>query len=79
MKAEINMKGGDISGPSKEFYEDGTLKKESNLSGQAPEFTSQTKLYSKNGKLQQTGSSSRKLPFRKESSFIQLLAVRRDA
>lgn len=54
VKTEGNMKpGGDISGASKEYYENGTLKSESMISGLAPNISSQTKLYSKDGKLQQ--------------------------
>jgi len=52
LKSEGNMKpDGDISGLSKEYYEDGTLKSESNLTGQAPNFTGQTKSYTKSGQL----------------------------
>ena len=54
LKSEGNMKpGGDISGPSREYYENGTLKSESMISGQMPEISSQSKQYSKDGKLQQ--------------------------
>lgn len=42
---------GDVSGPSKEYYEDGALRKESNFTGQAPKFTGQTMTYAKNGQL----------------------------
>lgn len=59
LKSEGNMKpDGDISGPSKEYYEDGTLKSECNLSGQAPEFTGQTKSFRKNGQLEKEATFS---------------------
>lgn len=54
IKSEGNMKpGGDISGRSAEYYENGTLKSESMISGQMPNFSSQAKIYSEDGKLKQ--------------------------
>jgi len=59
VKSEGNMKsGGDISGPTREFYENGTLKSESMISGQAPNFSTQTKIYSEDGKLRSESSTS---------------------
>jgi antitoxin component YwqK of YwqJK toxin-antitoxin module len=52
VKAEMNMKGYNISGPSNEYDEDGTLRKKSMISGEAPEISSQTTLYYKDGKVQ---------------------------
>jgi len=54
IKSEGNMKpGGDISGRSAEYYENSTLKSESMISGQMPNFSSQAKIYSEDGKLKQ--------------------------
>jgi antitoxin component YwqK of YwqJK toxin-antitoxin module len=59
LKSEGNMKpGGDISGQAREYYEDGTLKSESMISGVAPELSTQSKTYSKEGKLLQESSVS---------------------
>jgi len=52
LKAEMNMIGASISGSSKEYDSDGTLRKESMISGEAPEISSQTTTYFKNGKKQ---------------------------
>jgi antitoxin component YwqK of YwqJK toxin-antitoxin module len=51
VKAEMNMKGYNISGYSNEYDEDGTLRKKSMVSGEAPEISSQTTIYFKNGKV----------------------------
>jgi len=51
VKAEMNMKGYNISGPSNEYDEDGTLRKKSMISGEAPEISSQTTIYFKDGKV----------------------------
>lgn len=52
LKSLGSMKpGGDISGPAQEYYEDGTLKSDGMISGQFPNISTQTKIYSKDGKL----------------------------
>ena len=59
LKSVGSMKpGGDISGPTLEYYENGTLKSESMISGQAPNFSTQTKIYSEDGKLRSESTTS---------------------
>lgn len=59
LKSEGNMGlEGDISGQTREYYEDGTLKSEGTISGKAPELSSESKHYSKEGKLVQEISVS---------------------
>ncbi len=49
---------GDISGPSKEYYENGTIKTESMISGKFPNISTQTKIYSEDGKLRSESTTS---------------------
>jgi hypothetical protein len=42
---------GDITGPSKEYFENGRIKRESMISGEFPNISSQTKIYSEYGRL----------------------------
>jgi YD repeat-containing protein len=59
LKSLGSMKpGGDISGPAQEYYEDGTLKSDGMISGQFPNISTQTKIYSKDGKLRSETISS---------------------
>lgn len=59
LKSEGVMRpDGDISGPSREYYENGNIKIESMLSGKFPDISSQTKIYSEDGKLQSESSTS---------------------
>ncbi len=52
LKMEGKMRPeGDISGPSREYFENGTLKSDGMISGQFPNISSQTKIYSEDGKL----------------------------
>lgn len=60
LKSEGNMgPEGDIAGQTREYYENGNIKSEGSISGKAPELTSQSKLYSKDGKLVQEISFSK--------------------
>jgi len=59
IKSEGNMKpGGDISGQAREYYQNGTLKSESMISGQAPNYSTQSKIYDEDGKLVSESSIS---------------------
>jgi antitoxin component YwqK of YwqJK toxin-antitoxin module len=49
---------GDISGPSREYFENGNIKIESMISGKFPNISSQTKIYSEDGKLRSESTSS---------------------
>ncbi len=52
LKSLGSMKpGGDISGPVQEYYEDGVLKSDGMISGKIPFLSSQTKQYTRDGKL----------------------------
>ena len=42
---------GDTTGPSKEYFENGRVKRESMISGKFPDISSQTKIYSEDGRL----------------------------
>lgn len=59
LKSEGNIQpDGDISGPSREYFENGNIKVESMVSGKFPEISTQTKIYSESGKLRTEMSSS---------------------
>lgn len=54
LKMVGNMRpNGDVTGQSKEYYENGMIKSESSISGQMPKISSNSKIYSKDGKLVQ--------------------------
>jgi hypothetical protein len=49
---------GDISGPSREYFESGNIKVESMVSGKFPNISTQTKIYTEDGKLRSESTSS---------------------
>jgi len=59
LKSEGNLgPGGDISGPTREYYENGTLKMQGLNSGKFPNISNQTKIYSEDGKLRSESTTS---------------------
>jgi antitoxin component YwqK of YwqJK toxin-antitoxin module len=49
---------GDISGPTREYFENGNIKTEGMISGKFPNISTQTKIYSEDGKLRSESRTS---------------------